>query len=254
MTPTSAPSASEPQNSHAGGDLVLELGHVHVWLVPAIVGDDAPIRLGCGVDDGQDRGDVVVATGAGWLTSPERSKSAARGASGGPGQAASLGGGGRRVSLPARPRGVDTVTRSESTTSSDGDPVIGVARSTPWIVFTRPRNHVVNGSLAPIICRERRAAGRHPRASRSPCRPWVSGCRNVRSWTPARRRESLNSLWRGPFSSAMKSRQSAVLPGRIGNSTAINDMVVSDTVCRPRRRTLVRRIRDRCAHRLATAP
>jgi hypothetical protein len=39
-----------------------------------------------------------------------------------------------------------------STTSSDGDPVIGAVRSTPWIALARSVNQVVKASPALIIC------------------------------------------------------------------------------------------------------
>ena len=45
-----------------GGDLAVELPRRHVWLVPAIVGNHAPVRLGSGLDDREYRRALVVAT------------------------------------------------------------------------------------------------------------------------------------------------------------------------------------------------
>ena len=53
-----------------GGDLSSELLGGHVRLVPAIGWDHAPIGLGRGVDDREDRVPLVVATGADRHSTP----------------------------------------------------------------------------------------------------------------------------------------------------------------------------------------
>src|SRR4051794_41924943 len=49
----------------AGSELGLELLRGHIWLVPAVGGDDAAVGLGGGVHDRQNRLPVLVAPGAG---------------------------------------------------------------------------------------------------------------------------------------------------------------------------------------------
>jgi hypothetical protein len=44
----------------AGRDLAVQLAHRHVRLVPAVGRDYAAVRLGCGVDDREDRLALVV--------------------------------------------------------------------------------------------------------------------------------------------------------------------------------------------------
>jgi hypothetical protein len=63
MIPRSSPSASYPQEDDAGTDLAVELVGRHVWLAPAVGGDDAPVGLGGGVDNREDRRALVVAAG-----------------------------------------------------------------------------------------------------------------------------------------------------------------------------------------------
>ncbi len=48
-----------------------------------------------------------------------------------------------------------TAAGSESSTNSDGDPVIGTVRSTPWTALARSRNHVVSRQKGPWVANHR---------------------------------------------------------------------------------------------------